>query len=261
MFIISIFISLCVLRSRPLVFLINFHLLKKKKLQLYVGEMVPLELIMWVLEPERLGLAVTGKPFVPFVSAGDARREHIRSQERKAASDSASFSGTPVKEATKSGGGSLFKGSSFSINGLFTSTTKETAAGQQQQDKGTELRQTSGAPKQPFETRSQHDASKQERLNMTIALREQQGKAEVFKRKNLFALYIVDQVHLLTQMCRGRCNNAIRHLEKCFSYTLLLNMASNPWLPYRFRAAVVHLVLVLYVDRYPQVIKRSGICF
>jgi hypothetical protein len=48
--------------------------------QKYLGELVPLELLAWVLEPERLSLAVTGKPFVPFISAGDARKKMLQQQ-------------------------------------------------------------------------------------------------------------------------------------------------------------------------------------
>jgi len=53
-------------------------------------------------------------------------------------------------------------------------------------------------------------------------------------------------------MCRGRSYNSIYWLEGAFTYSLLLNMATNPWLPYVLRAAVVDLTLALFVDRFPQ---------
>ena len=44
-----------------------------------------------------------------------------------------------------------------------------------------------------------------------------------------------------------RSYNPIFWLEKVFSFDLLMNMAANPCLPYALRAAVVQLILVLFV--------------
>jgi hypothetical protein len=42
-------------------------------------------------------------------------------------------------------------------------------------------------------------------------------------------------------------------MEESFSYDLLMNMATNPFLPDVFVAAVMRFILVLYIDRIPQV--------
>jgi len=78
------------------------------------------------------------------------------------------------------------------------------------------------------------------------------GDDIIFDRARLFANYIVNQVTFFAQMCRGRCYNVIYNLEKELSYDVLLNMATNPWLPFSFRAEVTHLLVVMYVDRFPQ---------
>ena len=79
--------------------------------------------------------------------------------------------------------------------------------------------------------------------------------AEAFTRQETLAQCLVDEIHLLTQMCRGRSYNPIGILSKSFSYDLLMNMASNPWLPHAFRANVVRLTLAVYVDRFPQQVR------
>jgi hypothetical protein len=168
---------------------------------------------MWVLEPERLGNAVTGKPFVSFVSALDARKQH---------------------EAT----GIATHGKSRQVTNELGPPPQEHAA--------------------PASPGIDGEDSKASRRRVSLLLVQQKADNQIFIRKKELALYIIDQVNLLTQMCHGRCVNAIRHLEADFSYPLLLSMASNPWLPYRFRAVVVHLILALFVDRYPQVIL---VCF
>jgi hypothetical protein len=43
----------------------------------YVGEMVPVEHLFWVIEPKRLSMPVRGKPFEPFTASqrfGSAQR-------------------------------------------------------------------------------------------------------------------------------------------------------------------------------------------
>ena len=67
------------------------------------------------------------------------------------------------------------------------------------------------------------------------------------------AQYVQEQVNLFTAMCAGRSYNSISWLERSFSYQMLMNMCTNPWLPYTVRAAVLQFVLALYVDRFPQV--------
>lgn len=81
----------------------------------------------------------------------------------------------------------------------------------------------------------------------------EEADAEVFRRQSQFAQCVVDQIRLFTQMCRGRSYNVIYIMEKYFSFELLMAMASNPWLPYRFRAAVVDFLVVMFVDRFPQI--------
>jgi hypothetical protein len=146
----------------------------------HIGERVPLEHIMWVLEPERLYEPITGKP---YDSEENTRHERLNRASSVAPAD--------LKKA------------------------------------------------------------KEERKNKVK--NDHITNTEEFKRKHNFALFLVEEIKLLTEMCRGRSVNAISHLEKSFSYDLLLNMASNSWLPYRFRAAVIHFVICLYVDRFPQI--------
>ena len=65
---------------------------------------------------------------------------------------------------------------------------------------------------------------------------------ENFKSQKQLANYLVSQINLLSECCRGRSYNPITWLEKSFSYDMLLNLATNDLLPYTFRAAVVHFV-------------------
>jgi hypothetical protein len=246
--------------------------------QKYLGELVPLELLAWVLEPERLSLSVTGKPFVPFVSAGDARKQMLQKQEEASAAakntisthlpppsaepideyaeddDDESKYGDFEQEELKGGSSRV----SFNLGNMESiKTPKKKALPSPSKDDPKVSLPTIKPLGRTKSSDSKGSASelKAYRRHMSTVFQQQEADAEVFGRKKQFTLYIIDQVNLLTEMCRGRCVNAIHQIETCFSYTLLMNMASNPWLPFRFRAAIVHLVLVLYVDRYPQLPK------
>lgn len=95
--------------------------------------------------------------------------------------------------------------------------------------------------------------SMKERRKLEAELSTQKAAERVcFARKRKLAHYLVSEIDFLTQMCRGRNHNAISACEKDFDYELLMNITYNPYLPFKLRAAVVHLVLVLYVDRFPQ---------
>ena len=59
------------------------------------------------------------------------------------------------------------------------------------------------------------------------------------------AEYAVAQLELLADMCRGRSQLPIIHLEQSFPYATLLNLASNDKLPFCFKAACLGLVQVL----------------
>ena len=80
-----------------------------------------------------------------------------------------------------------------------------------------------------------------------------------FMRHCQLADYFVAQLQLLTNMAKGRSYNCIDWLTRSdgFSYTMLIGMAANPWLPYSVRSTVIYLLLALYVDRYPQ-LGNSG---
>lgn len=52
------------------------------------------------------------------------------------------------------------------------------------------------------------------------------------------------QLELLADMCRGRSQLPIVHLERSFPYATLLNLAGNALLPRRFKAACLGLVQV-----------------
>ena len=91
---------------------------------------------------------------------------------------------------------------------------------------------------------------------------EQFLNEEIFNRQVLVARFLVAQFELFTNMCEGRSYNCIHWLSrniskdhKGFSYEMLISIAANPFLPYEVRAAVLKLIIVLYVDRFPQVEK------
>ena len=52
------------------------------------------------------------------------------------------------------------------------------------------------------------------------------------------------QLELLADMCRGRSQLPIVHLERSFPYATLLNLAGNALLPRRFKAVCLGLVQV-----------------
>ena len=84
---------------------------------------------------------------------------------------------------------------------------------------------------------------------------------QVYMRHCQLADYFVAELTLITNMAKGRSYNCISWLtneaEGGFTYTMLIGMASNPWLPYSIRSSTIFLLLALYVDRYPQ-LARSG---
>lgn len=53
------------------------------------------------------------------------------------------------------------------------------------------------------------------------------------------------QLELLADMCRGRSQLPILHLEKSFPYSMLLNLANRADLPCCFKAACLSLIQVL----------------
>jgi hypothetical protein len=146
------------------------------KKSLKQGQLVPIELLCWVLEPDRLCEAVTGEEFLPF-----------------------------------------------------------------KDDK---------------------------RSSTVVSTQPERGADEeiMFKRHLMIAEYLVAQFDLFTAMCQGRSYNCINWLSNTkntddgprgFSYEMLISIAANQFLPYTIRAAVIKFILVLYVDRYPQV-NRVG---
>ena len=44
-------------------------------------------------------------------------------------------------------------------------------------------------------------------------------------------------------------------MERSYSYTMLVSMCQNPYLPHIFRAACCDFVKSLYLDRYPQLLN------
>jgi hypothetical protein len=92
--------------------------------------------------------------------------------------------------------------------------------------------------------------------------------SEQFEKHKQIAEYVVDQFLLLADICEGRSAVPIDHFTNMddkqtrhvFSFELLMNMASNELLPRKFRAAVLKLMEVLYLDRFPQ-LHASGCPF
>jgi hypothetical protein len=80
---------------------------------------------------------------------------------------------------------------------------------------------------------------------------------ERYHRQYKFASYVVAELELLSNMSKGRNYNCINWLEKSFSYDMLLNMATNPLLPYNCNAVAMQLAHSIYVDRFPQ-FKHGG---
>ena len=91
-----------------------------------------------------------------------------------------------------------------------------------------------------------------------VSRAEMAAKAEsdaMFRAWSQLAKYVEEQISYLAAMCLGRSYNSIMWLEKSFSYVMLMNLCTNPWLPYTTRATVMQLVFALYVDRFPQIPK------
>ena len=85
-------------------------------------------------------------------------------------------------------------------------------------------------------------------------------KHEMFRNRCQLADYFVSQLRLFVKMAKGRSYNVISWFTKKgngFSYIMLIGMSSNPHLPLVVRTEAIYLILVLYVDRYPQ-LSRAG---
>jgi hypothetical protein len=137
--------------------------------------LVPLEQIMWVVEPERLCTPCTGKVWIPF----EKKKRKLNRKASRAAL----------------------------------------------------MKVVSGG--------SAPDVSTSERKKQ-------------FENQLLLANFVIAQMELLTQLCRGRSYNVITRLEKVFDYGLLMNITTNPHLPYKLAAKTLDLLLALFVDRFPQ---------
>ena len=85
----------------------------------------------------------------------------------------------------------------------------------------------------------------------SIEMRER-VRRQRFDRQLALASYVVAELDMLAQMAKGRSYNCIRWLEEGLPYGLLMNVATNPWLPHKCTAAALALVSALYVDRFPQ---------
>ena len=73
-----------------------------------------------------------------------------------------------------------------------------------------------------------------------------------FQKQLQLATFVVAELELLTEMCKGRSYNCIAWIEKSFPYELLMNISTNPLLPYNLTAVAIMLINAVYVDRYPQ---------
>ena len=95
-------------------------------------------------------------------------------------------------------------------------------------------------------------------VSYKVHLEHDKALRKAFDLRVELATYFVGQLLLHAAMCSGRSYNCIDRLQRTFaSYTTLVGMAYNPHLPQLVRAAVVDLILVLYLDRYPQ-LQSSG---
>jgi hypothetical protein len=83
---------------------------------------------------------------------------------------------------------------------------------------------------------------------------------ERFDKQVKLANYVIAEFDLLTNMCKGRSYNCIHMLEKSFSYGMLMNLATNPYLPSKFTAAVIGFIDALYVNRFPQMPYGGAPC-
>ena len=87
-------------------------------------------------------------------------------------------------------------------------------------------------------------------VSYKVHLEHDKALRKAFDLRVELATYFVGQLLLHAAMCSGRSYNCIDRLQRTFaSYTTLVGMAYNPHLPQLVRAAVVDLILVLYLDR------------
>ena len=87
---------------------------------------------------------------------------------------------------------------------------------------------------------------------MELELAGDPAMEQMFKRQNMLATYLVAQIKMLAQLATGRSYNCIEWLTRTFSYTMLVNLATNKYLPYSIVDGFTALVRILYLDRYPQ---------
>jgi hypothetical protein len=83
---------------------------------------------------------------------------------------------------------------------------------------------------------------------------------ERFDHQFVLASYIVAQLELFTNMCKGRSYNCIRWLESAYSFDMLMNLATNPLLPSKLTGAAIGFVEALYVNRFPQMPYGGAPC-
>ena len=92
-----------------------------------------------------------------------------------------------------------------------------------------------------------------ELASMSVETPQERIECEAKERRlGQLADYFVAQLELYTSVCKGRSYNCIARVEDEFSYPMLVNICSNPWLPFTVRSAALNLMLVLHVDKYPQ---------
>jgi hypothetical protein len=63
-----------------------------------------------------------------------------------------------------------------------------------------------------------------------------------FQRQLQLATFVVAQLELLTETCKGRSYNCIAWIEKSFPFDLLVNISTNPLLPYNLTAVAIMLI-------------------
>ena len=86
---------------------------------------------------------------------------------------------------------------------------------------------------------------------------EKKATIERFKRQEQLADWFVAQLYLIRKLVFGRSYNNIRHIEKVYTYPLLLSMAWNERLPCALRSCSLDLLASLHLDRFPQ-LKHAG---
>jgi hypothetical protein len=73
-----------------------------------------------------------------------------------------------------------------------------------------------------------------------------------FLRTRDMAEYYVAQIELYATMCFDRSYNCMGHLQKQFSYEVLVTAVADTALPDQLRSVFAELLYVLYVDKFPQ---------